>query len=310
MKRKESTPLKIRTWRLMAGQGFRNVFRNRIMSLASISAIAAALFVLGLVLAMVLNFNNIISGLESKVEITVFLKDNVQSHEIEAMSRQLNDWEGIKEWKFVSRDEALENWREEWGEQKYLLDGYTAENNPLPDSFHITVENPDYVTEMVEKLRKLTMVEVVQYSKDVVGTITRIANTTRILGLAVVVILIIMAMIIIHNTIRISVYSRRREINIMKYIGATDWYIRWPFIMEGISLGIMGAVIAGSLTAGIYYLLVQQLAESPMEGNILSLLQLLPLESIIYQIVGLFLLVGSVVGVIASVLSIRKHLRV
>jgi cell division transport system permease protein len=310
MKRKESTPLKIRTWRLMAGQGFRNVFRNRIMSLASISAIAAALFVLGLVLAMVLNFNNIISGLESKVEITVFLKDNVQSHEIEAMSRQLNDWEGIKEWKFVSRDEALENWREEWGEQKYLLDGYTAENNPLPDSFHITVENPDYVTEMVEKLRKLTMVEVVQYSKDVVGTITRIANTTRILGLAVVVILIIMAMIIIHNTIRISVYSRRREINIMKYIGATDWYIRWPFIMEGISLGIMGAVIAGSLTAGIYYLLVQQVAESPMEGNILSLLQLLPLESIIYQIVGLFLLVGSVVGVIASVLSIRKHLRV
>lgn len=302
--------MKIRTWRLMAGQGFRNVFRNRIMSLASISAIAAALFVLGLVLAMVLNFNNIISGLESKVEITVFLKDNVQSHEIEAMSRQLNDWEGIKEWKFVSRDEALENWREEWGEQKYLLDGYTAENNPLPDSFHITVENPDYVTEMVEKLRKLTMVEVVQYSKDVVGTITRIANTTRILGLAVVVILIIMAMIIIHNTIRISVYSRRREINIMKYIGATDWYIRWPFIMEGISLGIMGAVIAGSLTAGIYYLLVQQLAESPMEGNILSLLQLLPLESIIYQIVGLFLLVGSVVGVIASVLSIRKHLRV
>jgi len=302
--------LKIRTWRLMAGQGFRNVFRNRIMSLASISAIAAALFVLGLVLAMVLNFNNIISGLESKVEITVFLKDNVQSHEIEAMSRQLNDWEGIKEWKFVSRDEALENWREEWGEQKYLLDGYTAENNPLPDSFHITVENPDYVTEMVEKLRKLTKVEVVQYSKDVVDTITRIANATRILGLAVVVILIIMAMIIIHNTIRISVYSRRREINIMKYIGATDWYIRWPFIMEGISLGIMGAVIAGSLTAGIYYLLVQQVAESPMEGNILSLLQLLPLESIIYQIVGLFLLVGSVVGVIASVLSIRKHLRV
>ncbi len=302
--------MKIRTWRLMAGQGFRNVFRNRIMSLASISAIAAALFVLGLVLAMVLNFNNIISGLESKVEITVFLKDNVQSHEIEAMSRQLNDWEGIKEWKFVSRDEALENWREEWGEQKYLLDGYTAENNPLPDSFHITVENPDYVTEMVEKLRKLTKVEVVQYSKDVVDTITRIANATRILGLAVVVILIIMAMIIIHNTIRISVYSRRREINIMKYIGATDWYIRWPFIMEGISLGIMGAVIAGSLTAGIYYLLVQQVAESPMEGNILSLLQLLPLESIIYQIVGLFLLVGSVVGVIASVLSIRKHLRV
>jgi cell division transport system permease protein len=302
--------LKIRTWRHMAGQGFRNVFRNRIMSLASISAIAAALFVLGLVLAMVLNFNNIISGLESKIEITVFLKDNVQSHEIEAMSRQFNDWEGIKEWKFISRDEALENWREEWGEQKYLLDGYTAENNPLPDSFHITVENPDYVTEMVEKLRKLTMVEVVQYSKDVVGTITRIANATRILGLAVVVILIIMAMIIIHNTIRISVYSRRREINIMKYIGATDWYIRWPFIMEGISLGIMGAVIAGSLTAGIYYLLVQQVAESPMEGNILSLLQLLPLESIIYQIVGLFLLVGSVVGVIASVLSIRKHLRV
>jgi cell division transport system permease protein len=199
------------------------------MSLASISAITAALFVLGLILAVIMNLSNIVSGLESKVEVTIFLKKDTQTSDIQAMEQQIKGWDGIKEWDFISKAEALETWREEWGDKRYLLDGYNSENNPLPDSFLIRVEKPDYVDGIVAQARNFKAAEKVQYSKDVVDSISNIAATTRLIGMIIVILLIVMAMIIIHNTIRISVYSRRREVNIMKYIGATDWYIRCPF---------------------------------------------------------------------------------
>ena len=302
--------MKIRTWKRMVNHGFRNLFRNRIMSLASISAITAALFILGLVLVVVMNFNNVAAGLESKTEVTVFLKTNVRASEIKAIEQQLGRWDGINEWKFISKMEALNNWREEWGDKKHLLDGYNEQNNPLPDSFHVTLEKPEYVAEVVEKFNKMNTVENVQYSKDAVDSIATIVSTVRIFGVVIVAVLVVMAMIIIHNTIRISVYSRRREVNIMKYIGATDWYIRWPFLMEGLVLGLLGAVLSGGLGAGVYYLLLNRMNTAPQQYNLLSLFQLLPIDSIIYPIAAMFLLVGSLVGVSASLLSIRKHLRV
>jgi cell division transport system permease protein len=302
--------LKIRTWKRMVKQGFRNLFRNRIMSLASVSAIAAALFVLGLVLAVVMNMNNMVSGLESKVEVTVFLKENIRQADIDNLDRQINSWEGISERQFISRQEALNTWKEEWGDKRYLLDGYNEENNPLPDSFRITVEKPEFVEEIVEKAKKSSMVEKVQYSKDVVDSITNIASTARVFGLMIVGVLIAMAMVIIHNTIRISVYSRRREINIMKYIGATDWYIRWPFLMEGMLLGLIGAVVSGGLIGLVYSLLEKRMSSSPAQSNLLSLFQILPLNIILYPILALFIVVGGIVGISASLLSMRKHLRV
>ena len=302
--------MKIRTWKRMVKQGFRNLFRNRIMSLASVSAIAAALFVLGLVLAVVMNMNNMVSGLESKVEVTVFLKENIRQADIDNLDRQINSWEGISERQFISRQEALNTWKEEWGDKRYLLDGYNEENNPLPDSFRITVEKPEFVEEIVEKAKKSSMVEKVQYSKDVVDSITNIASTARVFGLMIVGVLIAMAMVIIHNTIRISVYSRRREINIMKYIGATDWYIRWPFLMEGMLLGLIGAVVSGSLIGLVYSLLEKRMSSSPAQSNLLSLFQILPLNIILYPILALFIVVGGIVGISASLLSMRKHLRV
>jgi cell division transport system permease protein len=294
----------------MLRQGFKNVFRNRVMSLASISAITAALFVLGLVLAVVMNLNNIVSGLESKVEITIFIKQDTSSNDIQSMEQQIKAWDGIKECEFISKAKALETWRQDWGDKRYLLDGYNSDNNPLPDSFLIRVEKPEFVEGIVQKAKSFRIAEKVQYSKDVVDSISNIASTTRLIGIIIVILLITMAMIIIHNTIRISVYSRRREINIMKYIGATDWYIRWPFLIEGLVLGLLGALASGSLTAGVYSLLLKRLNGSQIQNSFLSMLQLLPLNDIIFQIITLFLLVGSIVGITASMLSIRKHLRV
>ena len=173
----------------------------------------------------------------------------------------------------------------------------------------ITAQKPEFVESIVEKADSLPKVEKVQYSKDVVDSIARVASTTRILGLAIV------------GSHRhgydnhpqyrsISVYSRRREINIMKYIGATDWYIRWPFLMEGALLGLFGAVISSGLVAAMYSLVEKRMGGSLIENNLLSLFQLLPLDKILYPITVLFLLVGGIIGMTASMLSMRKHLRV
>ncbi|MBE3101660.1 MAG: ABC transporter permease [Firmicutes bacterium] len=302
--------MKLRTWKNIIEEGFKSIFRNRVMSLASISAITAALFVLGLVLAIILNFNSIIAGLESKIEISVFLEKETSLNEIQVMEQQISGWDGINSVDFISKEEALKTWREEWGDKSYLLNGYNADNNPLPDSFLIRVEKPEYVDDIVSKAENLTFAEKVQYSKDVVEIISSIAGTTRLIGLAIVIILIIMAMIIINNTIKITVFSRRKEINIMKYIGATDWYIRWPFLIEGLVLGMLGAIFGGGLTAGIYLLLLERTKGVGVQSSFLSMLKLLPLDSVIYPILILFFLVGSVVGVSASMLSIRRHLKV
>lgn len=302
--------MKLRTWKNIIEEGFKSIFRNRVMSLASISAITAALFVLGLVLAIILNFNSIIAGLESKIEISVFLEKETSLNEIQVMEQQISGWDGINSVDFISKEEALKTWREEWGDKSYLLNGYNADNNPLPDSFLIRVEKPEYVDDIVSKAENLTFAEKVQYSKDVVEIISSIAGTTRLIGLAIVIILIIMAMIIINNTIKITVFSRRKEINIMKYIGATDWYIRWPFLIEGLVLGMLGAIFGGGLTAGIYLLLLERTRGVGVQSSFLSMLKLLPLDSVIYPILILFFLVGSVVGVSASMLSIRRHLKV
>ena len=148
----------------------------------------------------------------------------------------------------------------------------------------------------MEKANSIQAVEKVQYSKDVVDSITSIASTTRIFGLSIVGILIAMAMVIINNTIRLSVYSRRREINDMKYI-VPDWYIRWPFLMEGMLLGLFGAVLSSGLVAAVYSLLEKRMGGPSIENNLLSLFQLLPLDAILYQIAVLFILIGSIVRV-------------
>ena len=302
--------MKIRTFKGIIRDGFHNVFKNRVMSLASICAITAALFVLGLVLAAVINLNHIVSGLESRSEITIYIKDGTAQADILLLEQKISSWDGVYELDYISKEQALENWRKDLGEKAYLLDGYGNDNNPLPASFVIRVEKPELVEGIVRKAAGVNEAEKVQYSKDVVEAIGRIAGTTRIVGLIIVIVLILMAMVIISNTIKLSVYSRRREINIMKYIGATDWYIRWPFIIEGFALGFLGALAAGGITAGLYSLVTGRSAEVGMQQGFLSMFQLLPLGGIIWNILMVFVSVGGFVGLCAGMLSVHRHLEV
>ena len=276
------------------------------MSIASIVAIMSALFILGVVLILAFNLEHIAGGLESKVEVTVFLDKDVGSNQAKAVVGQIEGIDGIYEVEFISKDKGLAQWKKELGEKGDLLEGYEGNNNPLPDKLILRIEKPEYVDSIISKINDIPEVDKVNYSQEVVESISKIVNTTRLVGL----LLMIIAMIIINNTVRINVYSRRREISIMKYIGATDSYIRWPYIIEGFTIGVIAAILAGALVVGGYNLLLNRAGQMVGNHSFLNLFELLPIEKMIYDIGLAFLLVGCGVGIIASIISTRKYLKV
>ena len=301
--------MKLRTWARFFKQGMNNIVRNRVMSLASITAIMSALIILGIVLVIVFNLNHMAEEIESKLEISVFLRENVSSSEIQSIRNRMENWEGVYEVEFISKEQALERWKQELGDKASLLEGYDNEKNPLPDKLLLRIEKPEYAEEILSNISKIQKVEKVNYSREAADLISKIVYITRLVGFSISALLTLIAMIIINNTIKMAVYSRRREINIMKYIGATDWYIRWPFIIEGFVLGNLGAILACGLLAGGYYLLLEN--SSKITGlKFLNAFELLPIEAMFYDIGFVFFVVASLVGIFASIFSTYRPLRV
>jgi cell division transport system permease protein len=302
--------VKIRTVKNFFKEAIRNIFRNRVLSLASIIAIMSALFILGVVLILAFNLEHMAGGIESKMEITIFLDKSVGPLQGKAVVDQVKEFNGVYDVEFVSKEQGLAEWKQDLGEKGSLLDGYEGKSNPLPDKLILRVEKPEYVDGIISKAKSIPEVDKINYSREVADTIGKIARASRIIGLWLMILLISVAMIIINNTIKITIYSRRNEISIMKNIGATDAYIRWPYIIEGFTLGVFAAILAGVLVVGGYDLLLNRSAQLSNNYSILGLFQLLPIESMIYDIGLIFILVGSGVGVIASFFSTRKYLNV
>lgn len=303
--------MKIRTWHSFFKQGIKSAFGNKTMSVASIVAITAALCVLGVVMLVVLNLNYLMDDLESKSEVTVFIEKDVELSDIKGIEDKIRNWDGVNEVEFVSKSSALESWKEDLDDKAYLLDGYEGAENPLPHSFVIGIEKPEYIEDIASKAETLPQVMKVNYSKEVAESLGKVVHTVRLIGFVIVLILAVIAAIIIHNTVRLTVYSRRREIKIMKYIGATDWYIRWPFIIEGFTIGMTGSLIAIVIIMPLYKYVLNKLAGQHLEeGFFVNIFKLLPLGDVVNTILLVFILVGVSVGVIGSVMSIRKHLKV
>jgi len=290
--------------------GLQNILRNRVMSLASITAIMVALFVLGLVLVIAANLDVMVEGMESKMEITIYLRDGTTHSQRLIIENSIKSWEGVYDIVFVSKQEALTKWKAELGDKGRLLEGYSGANNPLPDSFIVKIQKPEYVEAIVEQASALPAVEDINYSSQVAEFIGGFAKGIRIVGALIVTVLAVVAVVVISNTVRLTVYSRRREINIMKYIGATDWFIRWPFIIEGIVLGMIGALLSTSLVAGAYKFLIDRSGYINVKWGYLGIFELLPMNEVVFPILTISLAVGACVGITASCISVGKHLKV
>ncbi|MFU0799634.1 MAG: permease-like cell division protein FtsX [Xylanivirga thermophila] len=302
--------MKIDTLKNFVKQGIKNAYANGTMSAASIVAIIAALSVLGMVMVAVLNLNYMVDGLESKVEVSVFLQDDVTYGDVITLKDDIKAWQGVTDVEFISKEQALKKWKEEWEDKKYLLEGYSGDNNPLPPSLNIRIAKPEYAEEVVKKAEGLEKSVKVRYSKAAVDAIEKLSGATRLVGSIIVLVLILISVIIITNTIKLTVYARRREINIMKYIGATDWYIRWPFVIEGFTIGVTGGIMGTLLIALLYNILLNKLTVMEGQPNFLDIFRLLPLNGIISQVFAVFVLVGAAVGILSSIVSMRRYLRV
>ena len=295
--------MKVRTIEYYIREVFISLRRNNWMSVASIGTVAVSLFIFGMFLMMVMNMNKLAENMESQVQINVYLLDKVDRQQARDIEKNLKEIEGVESVGFVTKDEAMERFKDRLGDQKTLLDALD-ETNPLPDSFEVTVTNPDLVKTAAEKMEKLDGVECAKYGQDVMEHLFEITRLLRIFGFTLMLVLAFATLFLISNTIRLTVFARRKEIAIMKYVGATDWFIRWPFVMEGMVLGLFGSIIAAMVLRTAYTAMAEKVYDT------LAFFPLIPEQPFLTYITIIVVISGMVVGAIGSAVSIKKFLKV
>lgn len=282
---------------------FHSLRRNNWMTFASIGTVAVSLFVLGVFLILVLNMNRLAGMLESQVQISVYLEDHLTDREKRQIGYDIESLQGIDSVTYVDRETAKERLKDRLGDQKYLLDAL-SDDNPLPDAFEVTVTTPSVVESAAGAIDSMQGVEEAKYGQDVVEHLFDITRLMRIFGFVLMCLLGGATLFIISNTIRLTVFARRKEIAIMKYVGATDWFIRWPFLLEGIVLGCIGGLIAAVALRSFYAAMAAKIYST------LAFFPLMPQYPFMNYVTAAILLAGIVIGAIGSVISLKRFLRV
>ena len=295
--------MKLQTSEYFIQEVFRSLRRNNWMSFASIGTVAVSLFVLGVFLLLVLNMNRMASALESQVQISVYLEDELSADDRRDIASDIEALQGIESIRYISKDEAKARLEDRLGDQKYLLDAL-GDKNPLPDSFEVVVKSPDLVETAATAIARMDGVEEAKYGQDVIEHLFAITRLIRIFGLVLMVLLAGATLFIISNTIRLTVFARRKEIAIMKYVGATDWFIRWPFLLEGMVLGFVGGVIAAVALRSFYAAMAAKITDT------LTFFPLMPQYPSMNYITVALLLTGMAIGALGSALSLKRFLKV
>ncbi|TCS83278.1 cell division protein FtsX [Tepidibacillus fermentans] len=286
-------------------EGLKNIGRNGWMTFASISAVTVTLLILGVFLLLAMNINYMANLVENQVEIVVSLDLKINDSQIKAVENEIKNIEGVKSLVFISKEEGLKKLKERFGKDADLLDGLDKDN-PLNDTFVVQAKDPRKTEEVALKIAKLNFVEDVDYGKTTISRLFKITDWIRNIGIVFIIGLAFTAMFLISNTIKITIYSRRREIQIMKLVGATNWFIRWPFFVEGLLLGILGSILPILVIILGYRYLLEQMNMSLS----ISFIKFLPLYPLAYQISGLLIGIGAFIGIWGSMMSVRRFLKI
>ena len=295
--------MKIRTTEYFVSEVAHSLKRNNWMSLASIGTVAVSLFIFGMFLMLVMNMNKMAENLESQVQINVYLKDSFSRNDARGLEADLKAMQGVEKVTFVPKETAIERFKERLGDQKTLLEALD-DTNPLPDSFEITLSKPEMVKTAAVAIEKFEGVEVAKYGQDVMEHLFDMTRLIRLFGLALMLVLALATLFIISNTIRLTVFARRKEIAIMKYVGATDWFIRWPFILEGMVLGLLGSIVAALILRGTYSAITVKIYDT------LAFFPLIPEQPFLNYVTLMVVLGGMAIGAIGSAVSLKRFLKV
>lgn len=299
--------MKFRSIKYFFSEAFTGVIRNRLMSVASIGTVAACIFMIIISYCALTNVDYMLTQIEESIGISIFLEEDINSDRVLQINEQLVNMEYVESVSYYSPEDALNEMKETM-EADEILSGFDESNNPLTSSFEVTLTDISHQNEVVGKIEQIEGVRKIRSSETETEFLVKLSNFLSIFGIVLIAALAAISVVIITNTIKLSVFTRRTEISIMKYVGATDWFIRWPFIIEGIIIGIVGAAIPIIIAWPLYNKLVDVIyAQIPMIHSIVSFKFGIDIFSILLPVSLVF---GSLLGVLGSNISLRKHLNV
>lgn len=285
-------------------QALQQIWRNKGMSTASVFAITAMLLILGLFFVITVNINLFTEMLKNNYnEVEVFLSDDVKKSDAEDIMKKIDAEPGVKSSTYRSKTEAMKIMKARWGENSYLLD--SLGDNPLPSSIVVTVDSMSTADNVIKMVKGTDGVEDVKYYQETVKKLTKITNFLKLAAMIIMVFLIIVSIVVVSNTIKLTVFARAKEIEIMKYIGATNWFIRGPFLIEGILIGVISSAVSAVATFFIYREIISLVGKQFM--TIMSS-PLVPAGYLSVNLILIFLAIGVSIGACGSIVSMRKFL--
>lgn len=295
--------MRLRTWSFCLSEANQNLLRNPVLAIASITTTAVSLLVLGMFLLLTANVNQITSNIENQVAVRAFFKQSTKTAQEQSALAEVRKWPKVRSAKIITRQEALRQLKSEFGDQASVLNSLGTAN-PLEDSLSVTAKSPADVAPLAKSLGNLTGVVKVSYQSQVVTRLFSLINAIRIIGLGIGILLLLGALLVINNAIRLGIVSRRREIAIMRLVGATESLVHWPFILEGLILGLIGSVLAAVIAWWGYAALYTGAAHS---------LPFVPLVTPIptaRDVAVLIVVLGVLLGAVGFRLSVRRLARV
>ncbi|NLF47581.1 MAG: ABC transporter permease [Clostridiales bacterium] len=285
-------------------QAFRQVFRNRAMTLASVFAITAMLLILGIFFLLIINVNTAAESVKKDYNtIEVFMLEETDETRTQQIINDVTTWPNVAAAVYRSKDQAMQILKDRWGDSAYLLD--TLESNPLPNSIVITVADLESSDKVAVKAKNIQGIEDVKYYKDTVDKLLKVTNGMKIAAMIIMAFLVVVSIVVVSNTIKLTVFARSEEITIMKYVGATNWFIRGPFLAEGIIIGIVSALVSVGMIALVYTRVIDTVG--PGLVRILSV-PLVPADFMIINLIYIFLSLGISIGAWGSIISMRRFL--
>lgn len=302
--------MSVRTARYCVKQGLVNIKRNKLFSLASIGTIAACVFLIGVIFTIIINVNYMEKKLEQKVGITIFFTEEIEQAGIDAIEQQIKSDTMVESYDFTSAEEAWDGFKGDYfGEDPELAEGF-ADDNPLANSASFTVYLKDINNQstFVEKMQTIEGVRKVKYSDQAKNTLTNIGKMLGYASVALIIILLAVGIFLINNTVMIGISVRRQEIKIMKLIGSTNSFVRAPFIIEGIVIGLVGSAIPLVIIRLVYDKIIEFVISK--FGMLASSIPFASVNQIFTILLPLGLGIGAGIGLIGSILSLRKHLKV
>jgi cell division transport system permease protein len=284
-------------------EGFRNVWVNRLMSLASVTVLMACLIIMGAGIMIYFNINNVVDKVQSQNVVMVYVADDVSEDETTQIGTSLKGISNVESCEFVPKEVAFQEQIQSMGGDAALFEGF--DEIPLPDAYKVTVKDLSQFENTVSQIKQINKVDSVRENSDLASKLLSLRHAVSIVSVGLVIMLFLVALFIISNTIRITMFSRKLEISIMKAVGATNWFIRWPFMIEGMILGTISGIVSLGVLWGLYAVAEKVFAQT------LSLIgfSLVPFSEYWWQILLVFVAIGLFTGGFGSLVSMAKYLK-